>query len=67
MPVKSKIELASHEGDLVLRSISSEDIESLREWKNKNRKSFFIIRSSHPASRKNGMKIIQKGPMTIYL
>jgi RimJ/RimL family protein N-acetyltransferase len=52
MPLKNKIEIASHEGDLVLRSISSEDIESLREWKNKNRKSFFYNKIITPGQQK---------------
>lgn len=38
---KNKIKIISAEGDTNLRAINKEDIELLREWKNKNRKYFF--------------------------
>ena len=41
MPEKARIELTSPESSVTLRTITKEDIELLRKWKNSDRKYFF--------------------------
>ncbi|MFA5014474.1 MAG: GNAT family N-acetyltransferase [Actinomycetota bacterium] len=41
MTAKKRIQLISHEGDITLRTIEKDDIESIRKWRNENREYFF--------------------------
>lgn len=52
MLARSKIEITSIERDITLETISREDIELLREWKNKNKKSFFYNKVITPGQQK---------------
>ena len=50
--VKKNLKLKFENGNIILSSITKNDIELLREWKNKNKKSFFYQKNITEAQQK---------------